>query len=62
MIANDMMSYIKNDIIELKAELFSIDGNERYYVKYSKNISQANELGLEVGENLKRQSKGNYKK
>lgn len=55
-------SSIKNDIIELKAELFSIDGNERYYVKSSKNISQANELGLEVGENLKRQSKGNYKK
>ena len=55
-------SSIKNDIIELKAELFSIDGNERYYVESSKNISQANELGLEVGENLKRQSKGNYKK
>ena len=55
-------SSIKNDTIELKAELFSLDGNERYYVKSSKNISQANELGLEVGENLKRQSKGNYKK
>ena len=53
---------IPHDTIELKAELFSLDGSERYYVKSSKNISQANELGLEVGENLKRQSKGNYKK
>ena len=55
-------SIIKDDIIELKAELFSIDGNERFYIESSKNVGQADELGLEVGENLKRQSKGNYKK
>ena len=55
-------SNIKEDIIELKAELFSLDGNEKFYVQSSKKISQADELGLEVGENLKTQSKGNYKK
>ena len=55
-------SNIKEDIIELKAELFSLDGNEKFYVQSSKKISQADELGLEVGENLKKQSKGNYKK
>ena len=55
-------SNIKEDIIELKAELFSLDGNEKFYVQSSKKISQADELGLEVGEDLKKQSKGNYKK
>ncbi len=35
---------------------------ERYYCKSSKNIKYAAELGIEIGENLKKQSKGSYKK
>ena len=48
--------------ITLKGELFSLDGKERYYCKSSKDIKYAAELGIEIGENLKKQSKGNYKK
>ena len=55
-------SKINDKTINIKAELFSLDGNERFYIESSKNISQADELGLEVGENLKKQSKGKYKK
>ena len=53
---------VEDDCIKLRAELFSLDGNERFYVASEKNISKADDLGLEVGENLKKQSKGNYKK
>ena len=53
---------IVNDKIKLEAELFSLDGKERFYCKSSKDIKQAAELGIEIGENLKKQSKGNYKK
>ena len=45
-----------------EGELFSLDGKERFYCKSSKDIKYAAELGIEVGENLKKQSKGNYKK
>ena len=55
-------SKINDKTINIKAELFSLDGNERFYIESSKNISQADELGLEVGEKLKKQSKGKYKK
>ena len=55
-------AFIQGKKIILSAELFSLDGNEKFYVQSSKKISQADELGLEVGENLKKQSKGNYRK
>ncbi len=53
---------IKNNKIILEAELFSLDGKERFYAKLSKDMSLANELGIEVGEILKKQSKNLYKK
>ena len=56
------ISMIKNKNITLEAELFSLDGKERFYCKSSKDIKYAAELGIEVGENLKKQSKGSYKK
>ena len=56
------ISMIKNKNITLEAELFSLDGKERFYCKSSKEIKYAAELGIEVGENLKKQSKGSYKK
>tara|TARA_B100000029_G_scaffold449989_1_gene473649 strand:- start:1087 stop:2010 length:924 start_codon:yes stop_codon:yes gene_type:complete len=57
-----VISHIDNENIKLKAELFSLDGSKRFYYEASKNIKEAQDLGLEVGENLKRQSLGNYKK
>ena len=56
------VSVISEEKIILEAELFSLDGKERFYCKSSKDIKYAAELGIEIGENLKKQSKGNYKK
>ena len=56
------ISVINNENITLQAELFSLDGKERFYCKSSKDIKHAAELGIEIGENLKSQSKGSYKK
>ena len=57
-----VISHIDNENIKLKAELFSLDGSKRFYYEASKNIKNAKDLGLEVGESLKKQSQGNYKK
>ncbi len=56
------ISQIDGNKINISAELFSIDGKERYYFKSSKNINLSKDLGKEVGEILKEQSKGSYKK
>ena len=53
---------IEGTKINLEAELFSLDGSERFYVKSSKDLSLAHELGIEIGENLKNQSNNSYKK
>jgi hydroxymethylbilane synthase len=53
---------IDKDMINLEAELFSLDGRERFYLKSSKEISKAKELGTEVGNKLKRDSNNCYKK
>ena len=45
----------------LKAELFSIDGKKRYYIKSEKELKLASELGKEMGKILKERSKGSYK-
>ena len=55
-------SNIDGSIISLSAELFSVDGKHRYFVKETKDINLAKELGREVGEVLKSQSKGSYKR
>ena len=56
------ISVINNENITLEGELFSLDGKERFYCKSSKDIKNAAELGIEIGENLKSQSMGSYKK
>ena len=56
------ISIINNENITLEGELFSLDGKERFYCKSSKDIKYAAELGIEIGEDLKSQSKGSYKK
>ena len=53
---------IYQDEIVVEAELFSLDGKERFYLKSSNNIKFASNLGKEVGEMLKKQSKNSYKK
>ena len=53
---------IDNNKINLEAELFSLDGSERFYLKASKDVDKAYELGIEVGKSLKRVSNNSYKK
>ena len=53
---------IDGDTINLEAELFSLDGKKRFYHKASKDLSCAYELGKEVGEILKKESKNSYKR
>ena len=48
--------------ITLEAELFSLDGNIRFYEKKSSAIKNASDLGKEVGEILKIKSNNSYKK
>ena len=50
------------DQINLEAELYSIDGKQRFYHKASKNINYSSELGREVGEILKKESNNSYKR
>jgi hydroxymethylbilane synthase len=52
---------INQDIIDLEAELFSLDGKERFHLKASNEISKARELGIEVGNKLKKVSNNSYK-
>ena len=53
---------IKGDEIILEAELFSLDGNERFYEKKSSKIENAKILGKEVGQILKTKSNNSYKR
>jgi len=53
---------IEGDKIILEAELFSLDGLKRFYEKRSSKINNAKELGLEVGEVLKKKSNNSYKR
>ena len=54
-------SVIKDKTITIEAELFSIDGKKRYYIKSEKKLKLASELGKEMGKILKERSKGSYK-
>jgi hydroxymethylbilane synthase len=53
---------INGNKINLEAELFSLDGSKRFYLKSSENINKANELGIEMGKTLKKMSNNSYKK
>jgi len=53
---------IHDEKISLEAELFSLDGKQRFHFKSSKDLKLALELGIEVGEKLKKESKNSYKK
>ena len=53
---------ISKDIINIKAELFSVDGKHRFYVDESENEKMINDLSIKIGEKLKSESKGSYKR
>ena len=53
---------IEKNIIILEAELFSLDGLKRFYEKKSSKINNVKELGIEVGELLKKKSNNSYKR
>jgi len=53
---------IQGSKITLEAELFSLDGTERYYEKKSSEVEHAKELGKELGKLLKMKSNNTYKK
>jgi hydroxymethylbilane synthase len=55
-------SIIQGDKIVLEAELFSLDGKQRFYEKKSSKIENAKSLGKEVGKILKVKSNNSYKK
>ena len=53
---------IDGEKINLEAELFSLDGSERFHLKSSESIDKAEELGIEMGKTLKKMSNNSYKK
>ncbi len=53
---------IKNQKINLKTELFSVDGNERYFMNESDEKKSYLSLSKNIGEELKLKSKGSYKR
>ena len=55
-------SIIKGDEIVLEAELFSLDGTQRFYEKKSSQIENAKELGKDIGRILKIKSNNSYKR
>ena len=55
-------SKIEGGKIILEAELFSLDGSQRFYEKKISKINEFKELGKEIGQNLKIKSKNSYKR
>ena len=55
-------SVVDGDKIIVEAELFSLDGKQRFYEKKVGNLNQFQELGKEVGILLKTKSNNSYKR
>ena len=55
-------SKFENERIILQAELFSLDGLQKFYESGSSDIKNSAELGFEVGKKLKLKSGNSYKK
>ena len=55
-------SIIEGYQIVLEAELFSLDGTQRFYEKKSSKIENAKELGKDVGQILRTKSNNSYKR
>ena len=55
-------AFIDEDEMTLEAELFSLDGTQRFYEKKTSKVENAKSLGKEVGQILKTKSNNSYKK
>ena len=55
-------SVVDGDKIIVEAELFSLDGKQRFYEKKIGNLNEFKELGKEVGILLKTKSNNSYKR
>ena len=55
-------SKIEGDQLTVEAELFSLDGSERYYEKKIVEKSKFREIGEEIGKILKKKSNNSHKK
>ena len=55
-------SYIDKDKIVIEAELFSLDGSQRFYEKKIEKIEKFREIGKTIGKILKNKSNNSYKK
>tara|TARA_B100000963_G_scaffold333445_1_gene325779 strand:+ start:536 stop:1453 length:918 start_codon:yes stop_codon:yes gene_type:complete len=55
-------SKIEGEKITIEAELFSIDGSQRFYEKKTSNIIEFKEIGKQVGLTLKMKSNNSHKK
>ena len=55
-------SIIDGDKITLEAELFSLDGSQRFYEKKTSQIEEFKKLGIEIGQILKTKSNNSYKR
>ncbi len=53
---------IENEKINLKTELFSVDGSKRYFMNESEEKKLYLSLGKSIGKKLKTDSKGSYKR
>ena len=53
---------LSDNRIILEAELFSLDGSQRFYEKLIKDKKDFYKIGVEIGKKLKERSKGSYKK
>ena len=53
---------IDKDHVNIKAELFSVDGKQRFFVEESENKKMVKDLSIKIGEKLKSESKGSYKR
>ena len=53
---------IEQDTVNIKAELFSVDGNQRFFIEESEDKKIIEDLSIKIGEKLKSESKGSYKR
>ena len=53
---------IDKDLVNIKAELFSVDGKQRFFVEESEDKEIIEDLSIKIGEKLKSESKGSYKR
>ena len=53
---------IDQDFVNIKAELFSVDGKQRFFIDESEDKKMIQDLSAKIGEKLKLESKGSYKR